>query len=189
MTSCIERRFNMAHKDQSGTAGSSHDQRSENEEQSMDARREDARAAFSQQDASGSGNGRMRDKMMNAMSSGERIGSGLADGVTNVAGGVIGIVRDTANTAIDGVGSVGQHAVHTLAGLLVDVVGGVRQVAGAAVGGVRSTAQEVFRHREESQPQDRQMQERQDKQEMQQARREPVQTKHETAGGEQTAIH
>lgn len=174
----------MAHKDQTGAAGSNHDQRGENEEQSVDARREDARAAFSQQDASGSGNGRMRDKMMNAMSSGERIGSGLADGVTNVAGGVIGIVRDTANTAIDGVGSVGQHAVHTLAGLLVDVVGGVRQVAGAAVGGVRSTAQEAFRHREEPQPQ-----ERQDKQEMQQARREHVPAKHETAGSEQTAIH
>lgn len=89
--------------------------------------------------------GTARDTMASAVSTTERISSGVVDGVAHVAEDVIGAVRDTANTAISGVGSVGGTAVHTLTGLLVDVVGGVRQIAGAAVGGVKSTAQEAFR--------------------------------------------
>jgi hypothetical protein len=182
MTSCIERRINMAHKDQqTGATGSSQEQRAEIDERTREAMREDARTAFSQQEARDIGE-RTRDTMVNAVSTTERIGNGLADGVANVAGGVIGAVRDTANTAIDGVGSVGQHAVHTLTDLLVGVVGGVRQVAGAAVGGVRSTAQEAFR------PRDGWQQRPEELSEAQEVRREQAQPKRETAG-EQASIH
>ncbi|HVK93138.1 MAG TPA: hypothetical protein VM571_00245 [Noviherbaspirillum sp.] len=129
----------MAQKDQAGASESVLDQGAETQAEAAartNARRADAEAAFAQAGTEG---------MRSAAATSERIGTGLADGVTNVAGGVIGIVRDTANTAIDGVGSVGGNAVHTLTDLLVGVVGGVRQVAGAAVGGVKSTAQEAFR--------------------------------------------
>lgn len=168
----------MAHKDQVNTSGSSQEQRAEGDERTAEARREDARAAFSQQEGSTAG-GRTRDTMMNAASAGESVGSGIVDGVSNVAGGVIGVVRDTANTAIDGVGSVGQHAVHALTGLLIDMVGGVRQVASAAVGGVRSTAQEAFRTRDGSQ------QERQDRE----TRWEQAPPRRETADSEQASVH
>jgi hypothetical protein len=82
--------------------------------------------------------GGMRGTMRNAVSATEDVSSGVVGGVGNIAGGVIGIVRDTANTAIDGVGSVGENAIHTVADLLAEIVGGVRQVAGAAVSGMRS---------------------------------------------------
>lgn len=166
----------MAQKDQPSATGSSQDQRGnidERDERTTEARREDARAAFSQQQR-----GDVGERMASA---GARIGGGLTDGVANVAGGVIGVVRDTANTAIDGVGSVGQHAVHTLTDLLVGVVGGVRQVAGAAVGGVKSTAQEAFRTRDGSQ--------QQEQPEARDVFREQAPPRREAAGSEQAAIH
>jgi hypothetical protein len=50
---------------------------------------------------------------------------------------VVSVVADTANTVIDGIGSVGENAIHTVADLLTEIVGGVRQVAGTAFSGVR----------------------------------------------------
>lgn len=169
----------MAQKDQTGATGFSQDARVETDERTREAMREDAHAAFTQENT-GTG-GRARDAMMSAVSTTEQVGSGLAGGVANITGGLIGVVRDTAVTAIDGVGTVGQHAVHTLAGLLVEVVGGVRQVAGAAVGGVRSTAQEAFR------PQDTTYQ--QPRGDAQEVRRDQAPVRRETAGSEQVAVH
>lgn len=135
----------MAMKEQTNVGGPMQEPQS-GSVQEREARREDARAAFNQQGAPGTGS----ESAMPAKAAPERLTASISDGVTNVTGGVISVVRDTANTAIDGVGSIGQHAVHTLTGLLVGVVDGVRQVAGAAVGGVKSTAQEAFRGQDAS---------------------------------------
>lgn len=170
----------MTQKDQTTPNESQQEQRSSGTSE-REARREEARAAFSEQGRPEVGG--TRDTMMNAVARTEQLGTGVVGGVGNVASGVIGVVRDTANTAIDGVGSVGQHAVHALTGLLVEVVGGVRQVAGAAVGGVRSTAQEAFRRSDASQEQDYG-----DAYRAQEVRRDQP-YRHEPAPTEQPSVH
>lgn len=79
-----------------------------------------------------------------AVAATEQVGTGMVGGATHLAQGVVHGVRDVgtdaativvagANGAINVIGSVGSHALHTAAGLLVDVVDGVRQIAGAAL--------------------------------------------------------
>lgn len=83
--------------------------------------------------------GGMRGTMDSAVSSTEDVSRSMVGGVGNIAGGIVGVVADTANTAIDCVGSVGENAIHTAADLLSELVGGVRQIAGAAVSGMGSS--------------------------------------------------
>jgi hypothetical protein len=54
------------------------------------------------------------------------VASGLVRGVGEVGRDVVEVVRDTATVAIDGVGTIGHSAIHTIAGLMGDVVGIVR---------------------------------------------------------------
>lgn len=97
--------------------------------------------------------GRAQRMMNNAMSTTERVGSGVVGGVTNVAtdlvhgvgavgGEMVTVVTDTANTAIAGVGSIGETAVHTVTGLLADLFGGLREIGSAARGRYPSPATE-----------------------------------------------
>ena len=76
----------------------------------------------------------------------EHVASGLVGGVTAIAADVVHgigdvgseavlVAKDTANSAIAGVGSVADTAVQTLTGLLVNLVGGVRQIGAAAMRG------------------------------------------------------
>lgn len=85
-----------------------------------------------------------------ALTTTEKVSSGMVGGVTNVATDVVhgigtvgtevvSVVRDTANTAIAGVGSIGETAVHTVTGLLADLVGGLRDVGSAAIYGRGTT--------------------------------------------------
>lgn len=175
----------MAQTDQTNVSEPVQDLRAEAWQETRRDTGGQAQTEYSQPGPESHASGRARYTMANAESVTERLGTGLVSGVANVAGGVIGAVRDTANTAIDGVGSVGEHAVHTLTGLLVEVVGGVRQIAGAAVGGVRSTAQEAFRSQEASYPQ--QQYYAQEAPQAQEARREPP-PRRETVSTEQ-ALH
>jgi hypothetical protein len=89
---------------------------------------------------------RVQSAMTNAVSSTQQLGSGVAGGAAhmasdlvhglgNLSGEVVTVVRDTANTAIAGVGSVGETAVHTVTGLLAELVGGIRDIGSAAING------------------------------------------------------
>lgn len=92
-----------------------------------------------------SGSERARQMVTSAVSTTEQVGSGFVDGVAHVASDlvhgvgdvsheVVSVVRDTATTAISGVGTIGGAAVNTLTGLLVGIATGVRQVGAAAAG-------------------------------------------------------
>jgi hypothetical protein len=116
----------------------------------VEARREDARAAFGSAGSSASETrssmnreageyGGARGAMQDAVSTTEGIGRDVVGGAGNIATGVVSVVADTANTVIDGVGSVGENVIHTAADLLTEVVSGVRQVVGSAFRGVGST--------------------------------------------------
>lgn len=118
-------------------------------DQAAETDRKHDTAGRSHADSDRSGGG-MRGTVRNAVSATEDVSSGVVGGVANIAGGIVGVVANTANTAIDGVGSVGENVIHTAADLLTQLVGGVRQVAGAAVSGMpwngkSGREQEAFR--------------------------------------------
>lgn len=62
---------------------------------------------------------------------------------------MVTVVRDTANSAIVGVGSIGETAVHTVTNLLADLISGLRDIGSAATRGRTSLEQENEIRRDE----------------------------------------